>query len=192
MNETNGRILIGLSAIIGSFLFLSFPLKSFAPSPHSKEPRVETFAFVHRETTGITSYVTVRGKQKPIIFRADSDSLAVKSLHALNWRIFLPNSNGQQLFLVGQYFGEPKQTPTCSGCAATETYSEFRLIEWYIVVPFKVVREDCDNCPYMVKENLRTKRNLELSDFQDFDGRNSMDVRRFQREKGSRRRPKTF
>lgn len=147
------------------------------------KPKFETYGFVHRETTGITSYAVINGKHLPIQFRADSDPLAVKSLNALNWRILLPNTNGKRLFLIGQYFAEPKRTARCDACPAVEEYHEFRLVHWYITTPFRIVSEDCVDCSYLREENLRTKRNLELSDFQDFEGRESIDVSRFQRKK---------
>jgi hypothetical protein len=147
------------------------------------EPRIKTYGFLHSETTGITSYVIINGKKKPIQFRPDSDPLAMKSFHALDSRILLPNTDGKKLFLIGQYLSEPKHTRSCPQCADPEEYREFRLVAWYIIVPFKVVREDCGPCPYLREENLRTKGSLELTDFDDFDGRDNIDVRRFQRQK---------
>jgi hypothetical protein len=179
-----------------SFLFMNslFMIHGRSVSPHSLtstfsqqsrvqvEPRVKTYGFVHVETTGITSYVIVNGKEKPILFRPDSDPLAMKSFNALNSRIRLPNTDGKKLFLIGQYFSEPKHTRICRECAKAEAYREFRLVDWYIITPFKVVREDCGPCPYLREENLRKKSGLELKDFDDFEGRDNMDVRRFQRQ----------
>jgi len=149
------------------------------------EPKVKTYGFVHEETTGITSYVIIKGKRKPIQFRADSDPLAVNSLYALNPRISLPNTDGKKLFLIGQYFSEPKHTRSCRGCADSEEYREFKLVDWYIITPFKITREDCGPCPYLREENLRKKSSLEVNDFDDFDGRDNLDVSRFQRKKRS-------
>ncbi len=42
-------------------------------STNQVKPKVKTYGFVHRETTGITSYVIVNGKENPILFRPDSD-----------------------------------------------------------------------------------------------------------------------
>jgi hypothetical protein len=173
---------------------VAFVLMIYGPStpPHALnsqqskvqvEPKVKTYGFVHLETTGITSYVIINGKEMPIQFRADSDPLAMKSLYALNSRILLPNTDGKKLFLIGQYFAEPKHTRSCRQCATVEEYREFKLVDWYIITPFKVVREDCGPCPYLREENLRKKSGLDLKDFQDFAGRDNMDVRRFQREK---------
>jgi hypothetical protein len=146
-------------------------------------PKIETYGFVHLETTGITSYVIIKDKKTPIQFRLDSDPLAVKSLNALKARVLLPNSDGKKLFLVGQYFAEPKRTRGCPQCATIEEYREFRLVDWYILTPFKVVREDCGPGAYLRSEHLREKKHLELTDFQYFEGRDNMNVRRFQRDR---------
>ena len=61
-------------------------------STNQGEPQVKTYGFLHMETTGITSYVIINGKEKPIMFRSDSDPLAMKSFNALKPRISLPNS----------------------------------------------------------------------------------------------------
>ncbi len=178
-----------------AFFLMSSLLVIYGPSASSHavnsqqsrvqfEPKVKTYGFVHLEATGITSYVTINGKEMPIQFRADSDPLAVKSLYALSSRILLPNSDGKKLFLIRQYFAEAKHTPGCRQCATVEEYREFKLVDWYIITPFKVVREDCGPCPYLREENLRKKGRLDLTDFQDFGGRDNMDVRRFQRKKG--------
>ena len=147
------------------------------------EPKIGTYGFVHHETTGITSSVIVKGVERRIQFHRDSDPVAVKALNALSWKIVLPNSDGKKLFLVGQYYAAPKQTAKCDGCSTVEEYREFKLLSWYIVTPFKVVRDDCENCAYLREENLRTRRRLEREDFQDFDGKELLDVSRFQREK---------
>jgi hypothetical protein len=148
------------------------------------EPMIKTYGFLHEETTGITSYVVINGKAKPIQFRPDSDPLAMKSFDALKPRISLPNTDGKKVFLIGQYFSAPKHTRSCPQCADSQEYREFKLVDWFIIAPFKVIREDCDGlCAYLRPENLRTKTGLELKDFDDFEGRDSMDVRRFQRKR---------
>jgi len=157
-------------------------------STNQVEPKVKTYGFLHMETTGITSYVIINGKEKPIMFRPDSDPLAMKSFDALNARIILPNTDGKKLFLIGQYFSEPRHTRSCPECATAEEYREFRLVDWYIITPFKEVREDCGPCPYLRKENLRNRSSLELKDFDAFDGRDNMNVRRFQRKRSDRYR----
>jgi len=161
-------------------------------STNQVEPQVKTYGFLHMETTGITSYLIVNGKKKPILFRPDSDPLAMKSFDALNARIILPNSDGKKLFLIGQYFSEPRRTRSCPECATAEEYREFKLVDWYIITPFKVVREDCGPCPYLREENLRRKSSLELKDFDAFDGRDNMDVRRFQRKKPIQHRHRIY
>src|SRR6185369_7952929 len=56
-------------------------------------------------------------------------------------------------------------TRSCTGCAAPEEYREFKLVNWFITTPIKIVRADCDNCLYLREEHLRTKSNLDLNDF---------------------------
>ena len=157
-------------------------------SANQVEPQVKTYGFLHMETTGITSYVIVNGKRKPILFRSDSDPLAIKSFDALSSRITLPNTDGKKLFVIGQYFSEPRHTRSCPECATAEEYREFRLVDWYIITPFKEVREDCGPCPYLRSENLRKRSSLELKDFDAFDGRDNMNIRRFQRKRSDRYR----
>jgi hypothetical protein len=190
---------MSLKVICVGFLFMNCLLIIHGPSapPHTLTttvspenqvqvvPKLETYAFVHHETTGITSFIIVNRKEKPIQFHADSDPLAVKSLNALGWRIFLPNARGKKLFLTRQYFPSPKHTPSCPQCPKSEEYREFKLVDWYITTPFRVVRDDCDDCAYLLEKNLRTRRNLELKDFQHFEGRDTMDIRRFQRDERS-------
>jgi hypothetical protein len=149
---------------------------------------VKSYGFVHWETTGITSGIVVNRKQIPIQFAADSDALALRAFLALKWEVLAPNATGRSIIVVGQLGLEPKFTPKCDQCATSEEYREFKLADWYIVTPFKVVREDCGPRPYLRKENLQTKSGLELTDFHAFDGRNNMDVRRFQRRKKPNRR----
>lgn len=151
------------------------------PSNAQAAPEVATYGFVHHETTGINSYVILNGTEKPIQLRSDSDSMALNALKALKWQVFLPNANGQKLFLIGQYFAESKRTPDCERCPKSEEYHEFKLVDWYLTTPFNATREDCENCPYLLEENLRKRTRLGLTDFDDFSGREKLDVGRFQR-----------
>jgi hypothetical protein len=146
------------------------------------EPKIERYGFAHHETTGITSAIIINGKEAPILFRSDSDPMALKALHALNWRVLLPNADGKNIFLIGQYFVEPKHTSKCEGCLQVEEYHEFKLVSWYITTPFKATREECENCPYLLDENLKARSSLELTDFDDFDGRNKIELKKFQRK----------
>lgn len=155
------------------------------PSTAQVAPEAATYGFLHQETTGITSYVILNGKESPIQFRSDSDPVALNAFKALKWQVFLPNADGQKLFVVGQYFAETKRTPVCKSCPESEEYHEFKLVDWYLTTPFKATREDCENCPYLLEENLRERSRLELTDFDDFSGREKLDVGRFQRPAGS-------
>lgn len=145
-----------------------------------------TYGFVHRETTGITSYVVVQGGERAIRFSADSDGGAVRSFRALTGRVMLPNADGRSIFLTGELSAETMRTPSCEGCPTPEEYREFRLQDWYIVTPFRAVREDCGDCSYLMPENLRDRTGLERSDFEPFEGREALDLGRFQRSGSAR------
>ena len=188
--------LMSVSALFISFLFViscrstshstGTTLPSAPPGNVQVEPEVATYGFVHHETTGITAYVIINGQERPIQFRSDSDPVALNALHALKWEVLLPNANGQKLFLIGQYFAEPKRTPSCERCPTAEEYHEFKLVDWYLTTPFKATREDCEDCLYLLEENLRERSRLEPTDFADFSGREKIEVRRFQRKAGSK------
>lgn len=155
------------------------------PEQVQAEPKIGTYGFVHHETTGITTSVIVNSIERRIKFHPDSDPIAIKSLMALTWKVLLPNCDGKKLFLVGQYFTASKRTSKCDRCPGVEEYREFKLLDWYIITPFKAVRDDCDDCAYLREENLRTRRHLKLEDFRDFEGRESINVSRFQRAKAT-------
>jgi hypothetical protein len=96
--------IVGVSFLLNSLLIIygqsasrpAFNTAFSQLSTNQVEPKVRTYGFLHMETTGITSYVIVNGKEKPILFRPDSDLLALKSFDALNSRIFLPNADGKK------------------------------------------------------------------------------------------------
>jgi hypothetical protein len=154
------------------------------------DSQIRTYRFVHSETTGMTSFVVVNGKEWAIEFHRDSDPVAVKAFGALGGRVLLPNAYRKKIFLVGSLLPAVKVTRSCTGCAQPEEYREFKLVDWFITTPIKIVRADCDNCPYLREENLRSKSNLDLDDFGEFEGRANLDVRRFQRGINGSRRPR--
>jgi hypothetical protein len=141
---------------------------------------VKKYGFVHWETTGITSGIVMNRKKVRIQFAADSDALAVRALLALKWEVLAPNATGKSIILIGQLDCKPKFTPKCDQCAASEEYREFRLIDWYITTPFKVARWPENQLPLRVHINHR--KELLRTDFTEFDGRETMDVKRFQRK----------
>jgi hypothetical protein len=145
---------------------------------------VKKYGFVHWETTGITSGIVMNRKKISIQFGADSDALALRALRALKWEVLAPNANGRSIILIGHLDCKPKFTPKCDQCATSEEYREFRLIDWYITTPFKVARSPGNQLPVTLHINRRSE--LLRTDFAEFDGRDTMDVKRFQRK--SRRR----
>jgi hypothetical protein len=141
---------------------------------------VRVYGFVHWETTGITDGIVVHRKKVPIQFRTDSDVLALRAFRALKWEVLAPNALGRSIFLIGQLYSERKFMPSCKGCATSEEYREFRLIDWYITTPFKVARWPENQLPLTVK--ISQRKELQRSDFDAFDGKDTIDVRRFQRK----------
>jgi len=180
MRKPNHRMfLINLPLVLFAALILpsvAFPVAAKDCSP------VKKYGFVHWETTGITSGIVMNRKKISIQFGADSDALALRALRALKWEVLAPNASGRSIFLIGHLDCKAKFTPTCDQCATSEEYREFRLIDWYITTPFKVARRP-EN-PLTVHINHR--RELLRTDFAEFDGRETMDVKRFQSKAGRR------
>ena len=163
-------------ALFGAFILPPevTPITARDPSP------VRSYGYVHWETTGVTDGIVVHRKKIPIQFRADCDALALRAFRALKWEVLATNSRGRNIFLVGQLYPERKFTPRCEACASSEEYQEFRLIDWYITTPFKVARWPENQLPIAAQMNIR--KELQPSDFDEFDGKDTMDVRRFQRK----------
>jgi hypothetical protein len=141
---------------------------------------VKTYGFVHWETTGITSGIVVNRKQIPIQFGVDSDALALRAFFALKWEVLAPNAAGRSIMVIGQLGTAPKFTPKCDHCAQSEQYREFRLIDWYITTPFKVAHWPENQLPFTV--HINQQRELRRTDFHEFDGKDTMDLKRFQRQ----------
>ena len=57
---------------------------------------------------------------------------------------------------------------------------EFRLVNWYITTPFKVARVPANQLPF--KYQISHRRELLKGHFAEFDGKETIDVRRFQRK----------
>lgn len=138
---------------------------------------VKTYGFVHWGTTGITSGILVNRKKIPIRF---ADALALRAFLALKWQVIAPNANGRSIIVIGQLGRAPKFTPKCDQCAQTEEYREFRLIDWYITTPFKVAHWREDRLPFRV--HTSQQRALRRTDFKEFDGKDALDLKRFQRQ----------
>ena len=178
MRKSNYRMLLLNFTLT---LFGTFIVPSVAnPVTLKDSSPVRTYGFVHWETTGITSGLVVNRKRIPIQFRADSDALTLRAFLALKWEVLAPNANGRSIILTGQLDREPKFTPKCDQCATSEEYREFRLISWYITTPFKVARRPENQLPFTYQ--ISQRRELLRSDFNEFDGKDTIDVRRFQRK----------
>lgn len=100
---------------------------------------IRTYGFLHRETTGITSFVIVGDKDIPIQFRSDSNPAALDSLYDLRPEVFLPNANGIQLEVTGILHSTKLYTPRGENLPQSEVYQEFTLQNWYILTPFQEI-----------------------------------------------------
>lgn len=124
--------------------------------------QVREYRFVHMETTGLTSGILVPGFVPPpdrpegfpdvsILFSEDSDRGAVLALHALDGKIFMPNSDGVQkdggIVLVGVLDPEVRMSPSGPGMADSQPYQAFRLLGWHLRAPFPRWKSGMDDDP---------------------------------------------
>ena len=147
---------------------------------------MQTFGYVFRETTGLTSHVLLPGgREVAVQFRADSDPVALRSLRALRWNVLYPNARGKRMFLVGGLDHVVRHTPSRLNMAQSEPYREFTLRDWYVIAPFE---EWCEKQPFRLGEGLLIRRRTMLSrdDFKPFDGWACLKVKRFVRVRAPR------
>jgi hypothetical protein len=126
------------------------------------------YGYVFHETTGITSHILKDGKEIPIQFSSDSNQEQLKMLDSLKWNILYPNSSGDKIFLIGELTKDTKNTPEKANMPSSQTYQNFKLIGWYIKIPFmEMVIKDINDLPHefrYIKRNL-----LKKSDFSNLD-----------------------
>jgi len=147
----------------------------------------QTFGYVFRQTTGLTSHVLLpEGREVAVQFGADSDPIALRSLRALRWNVLYPNARGERMFLVGGLHHVVRHTPSRLNMAQSEPYREFTLRDWYVVAPFE---EWCEKQPFRLGEGFLIRRRTTLSrdDFDPFDGLARLNVKRFLRVRTPRR-----
>lgn len=163
--------------------------QSLASCHRSQQPRsfeqieagtaLQTCGFVFHETTGITTSVLLDGNEAAIQFHSDSNPIALASLRALKWNVLYPNSKAERIFVTGWYSAESYRTASCDGCPTSEEYHFFTLNDWYILVPFEEWQnKDGDPLGEIV---TKQRQSLENTDFELFEGRDTVDVHRFQR-----------
>src|SRR5205807_1172415 len=100
-----------------------------------------------------------------ILFDSKSDSKALNALKALKPSILLPNSGGENIFLIGHLSERTFHTSSSPNAAESEPYRSFRLDGWFIKIPFIEIRtEDGQEVP---KDSDKIKHSfLEKTDFQ--------------------------
>jgi len=141
---------------------------------------INTYGLVHKETTGITTYILHDGKEIPIMFSPDSERQALEALRALKWNVFLPNTDGKNLFVTGRLGKNKKFTPHGVGRATSEEYFDFKLVKWHLKTPFK--RAYWKNGVVVLGGViLKEKRqHLESDDFDEFSGKSMIDLIQFE------------
>jgi hypothetical protein len=154
-----------------------------SPSNNSApEPPIQTYGYFFIDTTiDITTHILLNGKEVAVVFRPDSDSLALNSLRALTWNVLYKNANGKDMFVTGQYYPESKFTASAPNKAPSQEYHDFKLLDWYIITPFIETREKNEKPLNGYVERKRT--NLNKGDFEGFEGKQAIDLNRFQRRR---------
>lgn len=121
--------------------------------------KVRPYRFIHLETTGITSYVEVGGKEVAIEFAKDSDPRALQLLNALVPQIFLPNTAPASfiepgklrpggIYVIGKLHKYVSWTDKLAQFATQEPYHKFTLKRWYIRQPILLTPYDEERMEY--------------------------------------------
>jgi hypothetical protein len=112
---------------------------SCADKPKADSVSLKTYGFRYIDSTGHTQFAVVNGKSVAILFAPSSNSIAVKSLLYLDWKVLIPNGTGQKIMLEGELTKRTHKVPfsPTSGYPEGFTYTEFVLHHWYLKVPFK-------------------------------------------------------
>jgi hypothetical protein len=138
-------------------LLLTFFLIVFAGCERNK--KVNEYGYVFQESTGQNQYILIDGQKAPVRFSDASNQIALKSLYALKTGILYENSEGDRIFVVGEYDNQSQS---------------FGLSHWYIKVPFEeIVTEDEARVPHTVHKV--THQSLERTDFEPKNGFNPND-----------------
>ncbi len=141
---------------------------------------INTYGLLHKETTGITTYILHDGKEIPIMFSPDSEQQALKALRVLKWNVFLPNTDGNNLFVTGELGKNKKFTPHGAGRATIEEYFGFKLLKWHLKTPFtRAYWKDGVEGPggVILKEK---RQHLEPDDVGEFSGKSMIDLIQFE------------
>lgn len=139
-------------------LLLTFFLILFAGCQRNK--KVNEYGYVFQESTGQNQYILLDGRKVPVKFNNASNQIALQSLYALKTGILYENSEGDRIFVVGEYDDQSQS---------------FRLNHWYIRVPFgEMVIDDETRIPHT--GHKVTRQSLERTDFEPTNGFNPNDA----------------
>ena len=92
--------------------------------PPQQGSALQEFGYHHAETTGISEFVLVNGKEIAIEFDSNSDR---GELEGLRHEFDGPENH---IVVVGKLSPIVKRTPDGSGFASSEPYQEFQLVQW--------------------------------------------------------------
>lgn len=95
---------------------------------------IKEYDYYHAETTGVTEFIFINGKETAIEYRRDSVQAEVTSLNS-----FLVKSN-DRIVVVGELSPLHLMTTDGEGMAQPEPYQEFRLLQWRVVPKAYVLR----------------------------------------------------
>jgi HEAT repeat protein len=119
-----------------------------------EEKKAHEYGYVFEESTRPNQYIMIDGRKNPIEFDEASTRIAVKSLAALKPGILYQNSQGDRIFVAGEYDNQSHS---------------FRLSHWYIKVPFQeVLTKDETQVPH--KFHSRRRDSLKRTDFESKNG----------------------
>ena len=110
---------------VGFYRWLIMPTKSIQGGQRPSVGSVR-YRLNHHETTGLTDYLVLNGKEVAIQFTPDSNPTAVRIVHG--WTV--PddiNPKWPQVWITGKLLPATHMTPVCEGCSEPERYREFRL-----------------------------------------------------------------
>jgi hypothetical protein len=142
--------------------------------------QLQTYGYVFHESTGITNHIGQNGKEIPVKFSSKSNSQNIAALKSLKWNILYPNSGGNKIYVIGVLGHREKMTPSGPNLSNPEKYRDFALADWYITVPFIEIRLQNESIVPHQAENV-TRYILNTYDFSDFDGKEKIDLTKFQK-----------
>ncbi len=92
---------------------------------------VHAYGFIFHETTGITTFLLVNGKEQAVQFTPQSSRLARETLFDLDAFHLYKNADGHHIVVEGVLDAETRWTPSGPGLPSSEPYRDFTLRFWH-------------------------------------------------------------